>query len=279
MIRERAYGKINLHLQVTGKREDGYHTLNTVFARISLYDTVYVEAVREPIVDLVINGPYELPKGPSNICYKAARWYLSRYGIKDWGVKIIVEKRIPPGSGLGGGSADAGAVIRALTRFFGEADPDLVKDSAEIGADVPFFVSGYSLAYAEGIGEELEPIDAVPENTKVFLCLSDFRVSAKEAYEGLDRIYEDVLRKYPLVYKKRLIDTAKGGDVLSFSEVFFNHLEEPVFKKYPKLLEVKQGLEEKGFPFVLMSGSGSTVYALASQEIEAPEGLLEVNFI
>ncbi len=272
MLRERAYAKVNLHLQVEGKREDDYHLLKTIFAKVSLHDDVFVEAVREPVVELVVNGPYPVPQGPSNIAYKAAKWYLSRYGIKNWGVKIVIEKRIPPASGLGGGSSDAAAVIRALLRFFGEKDPELVRDSSEIGADVPFFVSGASVALAGGIGEKLQPVD-VGKGTGLWLAFSSIHISAKEAYDLLDEIYREVLEKYPLVGGDELLKAVKAWDVDAFGKLFFNHLEMPIFRRYPELEKIKRAFLETGSPFTLMSGSGSTVFAFRPQDCEPPAGL------
>ena len=272
MLREKAYAKVNLHLQVEGKREDDYHLLKTIFAKVSLHDDVFVEAVREPVVELVVNGPYPVPQGPSNIAYKAAKWYLSRYGIKNWGVKIVIEKRIPPASGLGGGSSDAAAVIRALLRFFGEKDPELVRDSSEIGADVPFFVSGASVALAGGIGEKLQPVD-VGKGTGLWLAFSSIHISAKEAYDLLDGIYQEVLEKYPLVGGDELLRAVKAWDVDAFGGLFFNHLEVPIFRRYPELEKIKKAFLETGSPFTLMSGSGSTVFALRVQGCEPPAGL------
>ena len=280
MLRERAYAKVNLHLQVEGKREDDYHLLKTIFAKVSLHDDVFVEAVREPVVELVVNGPYPVPQGPSNIAYKAAKWYLSRYGIKNWGVKIVIEKRIPPASGLGGGSSDAAAVIRALLRFFGEKDPELVRDSSEIGADVPFFVSGASVALAGGIGEKLQPVD-VGKGTGLWLAFSSIRISAKEAYDLLDGIYQEVLEKYPLVGNDEILRVVKAWDVDAFGELFFNHLEVPIFKRYPELEKVKRAFLEAGSPFTLMSGSGSTVFAFRTLACRPPVGLktMEVKIV
>ena len=268
MLKEKAHGKINLHLQVEGKRDDGYHTLLTLFALISLHDTVFIEAHRDPSVELCIRGDYPLPQGSKNIAYKAARWYLARYGIKNWGVKITIEKRIPPGSGLGGGSSDAGAVIRALVRFFGESDPDLVRDSVEIGADVPFFVSGAHLALASGVGEQIEPLSARIAPPGLLVAVPPFSLSTKEVYEAFDALQKEAHSLHPPLEKSAIADAASSGDASSFRELFYNHLELPVFKKHPELEAAKKRFYEAGAIFAQMTGSGSALFALCSGSFE-----------
>ncbi len=271
MIRIRSWAKINLHLQVASKREDGYHCLQTVFARVSLHDDVFIEAKREPVVELFVNGGGGVPHGPKNIAFKAARWYLNRFKI-NWGVKIIINKRIPPGSGLGAGSSNAGAVIRGLAQFFGEWDPKVVVEAVSLGADVPFFIMDVPFAYAEGVGEVMEVIE--PErgfDEKIALLYPGFGVSTKEAFELFDAEEKSDLS---LLSKDEIISTFKSSDWESMSRLFFNHLEVPVFKKHPELAQNKKFLKEKGALFSLMSGSGSTVYGIFGEEIklEPPSG-------
>ena len=278
MLKEKAFAKVNLHLQVTGKRKDGYHTLQTIFAKISIHDTVYIEAIREPKVELSVRGQFHTPTGPKNIAFKAAQWYLKRYGIKNWGVKIIVEKNIPPGSGLGGGSSDAAAVIRAMVRFFGEKDPQLVEASSTIGADVPFFVSDVSVAYAEGIGEKIEPIKVDLSHLPLHLWIGDFPISTKEIFDLFDSFRDEVLSKKPPLPKARLIECTKDANPEAFRSTFFNHLEEPVFSRYPKIADVKKTLQQLG-AFCLMSGSGSTVYTVGEIKDKGDLELCRVNFV
>ena len=270
MIKEKAYAKLNLHLQVVGKREDDYHLLNTLFVRISLHDLVMVEAIREPAVELSISGPYRVPQGAKNIAHKAARWYLKRYGIRGWGVKILIEKRIPPAGGLGGGSADAAAVIRAMVRFFGERDPKMVEESAEIGADVPFLLSDYSVALASGIGERLRPVEADLSAFKFHLFTSEEGLSTKDVFELFDKLSEEAASKHPPLEEDAIVEVAKSCDLERFKKRFFNHLEIPVFRIRPDLEELKRKLIKR-YPFVLLSGSGPTLYAVTEADGNHPE--------
>ncbi len=265
MLREKAFAKVNLHLQITDVREDGYHNLQTVFVRISLHDNIYIEAKREPVVELSIDGPYTVPTGPKNIVYKAARWYLKRYGIKNWGVKIAIEKRMPPGSGLGSGSSDAGAVIRGLIRFFGEKDDKLLEDIAEIGADVPFFVSNYSVAVAEGVGEKLFPIEVDLKGREVWVFIPDFSLSTKEIYEEFDKMQDEVLKEKPLLDRGKILEVVKTADFSLYSQHFFNHLEYPAFRRCPGLSDLKRLLVGNS-TFAQMTGSGSGFFALGFKE-------------
>ncbi len=279
MLKERAHAKLNLHLQITGVREDGYHTLSTVFVRVSLYDLVMVEFLREPVVEVRILGDYKVPQGPDNVVYKAVKWYLARYGIKGWGAKVLVEKRIPPGSGLGGGSADAGATIRALVRFFKEYDDGLVADSARIGADVPFFVADVPVAYAEGVGEVLEPVDVDFSSVGFYLSIPPVAVSTARAFSLFDGMREEVLSEYPLLSREEIVEVLKSGDPAVWAGRFFNHLEIPVFKEHEAVKKEKERLLNMGFPFVLMSGSGSAVYGALRGKLDADGGLIKLEVV
>ncbi len=257
MIRIKSWAKINLHLQVSSKREDGYHCLETIFARLSLHDDVFIEAKREPIVELFIDGFDNVPQGPKNIAFKAAKWYLNRFKI-NWGVKIVINKKIPPQSGLGAGSSNAGAVIRGLAQFFGEWDPQLVVDSVVLGADVPFFVMDVPFAYAEGVGEIIEPLEPKRKfDEKIALLYPGFGVSTKEAFE----LFDAEKNVMPLLSKEEMVSSFKSGDWNKMKQLFFNHLETPVFKKYPEIARNKEFLIKNSM-FALMSGSGSAVYGI-----------------
>ena len=264
MVRIKAYAKVNLHLQVESERPDGYHNLKTVFAKIDLHDVVYVEAQREPIIKVDVTGEYQSPSGARNIAFKAAKWYFKRYGI-NWGAKILIEKRIPPGGGLGGGSSDAAAVIKGFRKIFGEWDTEVIKDSAAIGADVPFFVLDTPIAFAEGIGEILTPVDVKLENPLVLIIPGIF-ISTKEIFELFDKNKSH--KELPLLTENKIIEVIESKDWGLIQKTFYNHLEIPVFEKYPNLREIKHKLYEKGALFSLMSGSGSTIYGVFDKERE-----------
>ncbi len=272
MIRVKSYAKINLHLAVLSKRQDGYHNLQTIFARISLYDEVFLEAKREPVVELLVRGDKGVPQGSRNLAFKAARWYLNRYKI-EWGVRILIDKKIPPKSGLGGGSSNAAAVIRGLGQFFKEWDPEIVRDSVVLGADVPFFISDIPFAYAEGIGEIIEPIENLSFREKVALICPDFGVSAKEAFELYDKFGSGHGK---IMEKNHLIETLLSEDWKKMKDVFFNDLEAPLFKKYPDLLLNKDLLINEGSLFSLVSGSGSSVFGIFEdkKDFVCPKGEL-----
>ena len=180
----RANAKINLTLNITGRLPNGYHTLRSIMQSISLHDIVTVEKTASPEIEVICgNG---IPSGEQNIAYKAAREFFRFTGISDKGVRISIEKHIPSEAGLGGGSADAAAVICCLNKLFGTKLPqkDLCEIGASVGADVPFCIVG-GTALCEGIGEVITSLSPL-ECECVLIAKGRLGVSTKEAYAKLD---------------------------------------------------------------------------------------------
>ncbi|MCL1952111.1 MAG: 4-(cytidine 5'-diphospho)-2-C-methyl-D-erythritol kinase, partial [Oscillospiraceae bacterium] len=179
----RAYAKINLLLDVTGKRPDGYHSVAMIMQSIDLHDTVTVEAASGPGIEIACNLPY-IPTDRRNIAWKACE----AFGITE-GLKITLEKRIPGQAGLGGGSADAAAVLTALRDMFRPGMPDgaLREIGARVGADVPFCLAG-GCCLAEGIGELLTPLPCLPEEYEIEVLKPSAGVNTARAYAALDSI-------------------------------------------------------------------------------------------
>lgn len=221
-----AYAKINWSLRITGKRPDGYHDLETVFQQISLHDTLTFTP--SPSLSLTCSDP-SIPTDESNLVLRAAR----AAGATG---HIHLEKRIPAGGGLGGGSSDAAATLRALA----PAGTPLAELALSLGSDVPFFLVG-GTAYATGRGEVLTPLPPVPP-TPLLLLLPEERVLTREAFARITR------------YSPRL-----GIGAYRSREVFTNDFEEPVFALLPRLRELKERLYAAGAAWAGMSGSGSTI--------------------
>lgn len=220
MIETRAYAKINWSLRITGKRADGYHDLETIFQTISLYDTLVFRESNE--LTLTCDDP-SIPVDETNLILRAARALGKTAAIE-------LRKRIPAGGGLGGGSSDAAATLRAL----GGNRGDLHEIALSLGSDVPFFLLG-GTAYATGRGEILTPMP--PIRASLLLVLPEERVMTKDAFARITRYSQPAGMNAP----------------------YTNDFEEPVFALLPRLREYKQRLLDAGATWAGMSGSGSTI--------------------
>ena len=248
-----APAKVNLGLSVLGRRADGYHELHTVFAALQVGDRLFLEPIPEG-VELEVRGS-ALPAGPDNLVYKAAVAYLNAAGWPG-GVKVVLEKNLPVAAGLGGGSSDAAAVLRGLSRLY-PASLDLPGLALRLGADVPFFLEA-GLAEARGVGEQLRPLGSLEAH--LVLLNPGIAVSAADAYRHL-----------------RPEEWQPGLDVLGILAAlrageeppYWNTLEQPVFRLVPYLQELKLELRRAGLRGVLMSGSGSSLFGLARDAEEA----------
>ena len=228
----RAYAKINWALRVTGKRADGYHDIETLFQTVSLHDTLTIDPARS--LSLTCSDP-AIPTDDRNLVIRAAK----AAGLV---ARIHLEKRIPAGGGLGGGSSDAAAVLAFADQF------DL-QVALSIGSDVPFFVRG-GTQYATGRGEVLTPLPKVAP-VPLLLLIPDERVSTAAAYASLRR------SSPPLgvgLYRRMIAD-----DLLSHASELVNDFEDAIFARIPRLHTLKTRLYECGAAWAAMSGSGSTI--------------------
>ncbi|PWU10617.1 MAG: 4-(cytidine 5'-diphospho)-2-C-methyl-D-erythritol kinase [Verrucomicrobia bacterium] len=251
--------KINLSLRILGKRQDGYHEIETLMTFVTLEDSLELELISEGKVTLECEGQ-EAPSDHTNLAVIAANAYLQEAGLKS-GVKIFLEKHIPSGAGLGGGSSDAASVLRGLDALhdgrIGRAS--LSSIAAKIGSDVPFFL-GYAAAWCRGRGEVCEPVSFSGFDRSVLLVKPPFSVSTNWAYSRLENA-----KKIPgLPYDSQ---SSPWGDLS-------NDLEVPVFEKFPLLGIIKRWLLERvEVEVALMSGSGSTIFAIL-REAEAADHLM-----
>ena len=272
MVRADAYAKINLALDITGKRPDGYHEIKSVMQELSLHDHVDLEINADPFVKLFVTGAgTEIPTDVTNAAVKAANLMRETFRIPE-GVSIHITKRIPAAAGLGGGSADAAAVIRGMNALFGLGldTGRMAELGAKIGADVPFCVPG-GTALAEGIGEKLTALPAMPEFS-VLLVKPSEGVSTKEAYEAFDTLPSV---PHPDVDGAAALLRGKPEKNAQWLKAFRNHcgnvLEAAAGEKLPVIPEIRTALEENGAEFCMMSGSGSCVYGLFTEETKAWE--------
>ncbi len=251
--------KINLGLDVTCRRDDGFHELCTVMVPVKeLFDVVEVELnaehseVRFRSTGLVIDCPAE-----DNLCIKAAQLVLQRYGKEGQGVDISLDKRVPFGAGLGGGSSDATAVIMALNELLALnlAEQELIDLAAELGSDTAFFVRN-TPQYCTGRGEIMEPMPAdfceLIESLRIEVIKpDDIHISTREAFSGI----KPTEAATPLLeLLKRPIESWQGA--------VKNDFEPHIFKNHPALEGIKNRFKERGAIYTAMSGSGSAIFAL-----------------
>ena len=250
----KAFAKINLSLDVLGKRENGYHDVCMVMQTVSVFDLITVERIASGI-ELSTNLPY-LPLDKNNLAYKAAQEFFAYTGIKS-GVRIDIFKRIPVGAGLAGGSSNASAVLKAMNKLFsaGLSLKELCNIGVKIGADVPYCVLG-GTRLAEGIGEKLSPLPKLPK-CSIVLVKPSFSISTKSVYEKIDS-YQDYARPDTAT----LIKGLKEKNLETISSSMCNVLEEVSISEHPVLEKVKEELISRGAICAQMSGSGPTVFGI-----------------
>lgn len=253
-VTEAAYGKINLYLDVLGKRPDGYHEIKSVMHTVSLCDTVTVTLGGEGR-RMTCSDP-TLTCGEDNLCLRAANAFFDAIG-SDEGCSLHLEKRLPREAGLGGGSADAAAVFRALNTLCGEplSREELIQVSAKVGADVPFCLVGGS-CLAEGIGERLSPFPTLPP-CHLVISGGIGHVSTPEAYRQIDTTPPQ--KKGDFVAFEAAM---RGGDLKEICKHLYNRFEDTL----PSSQKVKAILREEGACGALMTGSGAAVFGLFEGE-------------
>jgi 4-diphosphocytidyl-2-C-methyl-D-erythritol kinase len=262
-VTEPGFAKLNLFLRVLGRREDGYHDLETLMLPLTLADYVTVETRRDDLgIVVTVTGPEagEVPTGKGNLAFEAAAGIREATGRPD-GVWITIDKRIPAAAGLGGGSADAAAVLRVLGRTWSVPIEGLLAAAVRVGSDVPGLVHREPVM-ARGRGESVEPID-VPRLDWVLLP-GPFEVSAADAYWWWD---EDAGHTGP--DPGPVIEAARHGDVDALSSLLFNDLERPVAGRHPEVIEATRVLLEAGAVGTIMCGSGPTVAGLCQDRKHA----------
>lgn len=261
--------KINLFLEILRRREDGYHEIETVMQTVGLYDDIHLRPSRSG-TRLSFEGR-DVPSGPENLAFRAVELLKRRYEIRE-GVHIHIVKRIPVAAGMGGGSSNAAAMLRGLNRLWdlGLSVGELRALASSLGADVPFFVTG-GTAVCRGIGEQVQPLP-FPGEMPLLLVHPGFPLPTAEIYTGL---------KMPLTSPPRdskiMISAIRKTAVKKISEALFNRLEESVFERAGFLFELKKELRKAGAEGALVSGSGATMFAIASDPAGAARLQKEVE--
>ena len=259
VVRTRAHGKINLGLDVLRKREDGYHEVRTIMQRVGLYDGIEIQclgnlgAMRH--IGIETNLKY-LPANENNLAYRAAELLMDEFGITE-SIHIKIRKMIPVAAGMGGGSADAAAVLKGINRMFDLhlTEAELMERSIKLGADVPYCVMG-GTALAEGIGEILTPIPPMQECI-IVLARASISLSTRIVYGNLN---VDEIKNHPDI--DGMIDSIYRNDLRGMAGRLGNVLEEVTVAEYPVIGEIKQIMLNMGALNAVMSGSGPTVFGV-----------------
>lgn len=255
-IQLKSRAKINLSIDVLGKREDGYHLVEMIMQTIDLFDKIKIFSLKEDTI-IIESNSLDIPLDSTNIVYKAADLIKKQYNIKE-GVKIIIEKNIPIAAGMAGGSSNAAAVLVGLNQLWQLklSENKLKELGLKLGADVPFCIGGQT-ALAENIGEKLTKIDGLSENIFILVCKSELFVSTKEIYEEID---SKIIEKRP--NNKLLIQLLKENKIQQIADNMYNVLEEVTRERYPVIEEIEKIMMENDALGSMMSGSGPTVFGL-----------------
>ncbi len=250
----KAYAKINLTLDITGRREDGFHTLDTVMQSVSVFDMVELRRTEKPGVRVWCSKEY-LPVDTKNTAYRAASLFLEYCGLTGGGVEISLEKSIPTRAGMGGGSADAAAVLRGLDRLFETKLPlsTLMELGSRVGADVPFCVRG-GACRCTGIGETVEPVPVLPPCILV-VCKPPAGMSTPRAYALIDRFPPARAQATP-----KMLRALGARDLRQIGQSLSNRFDQTM--RLMQVKEIKRTMASAGALGAMMTGSGSAVYGI-----------------
>lgn len=261
-IKIKAYGKINLGIDVLRKREDGYHDVSMIMQTVDLYDSLSIEKSNLKSISLNSNSSF-MPTDHNNIVHKATDLFRQHFNITQ-GVNIHIEKNIPVAAGLGGGSADAAASLIALNQLFktNASQDDLMHLGVQIGADVPFCILK-GTALSEGIGEILTPLAPIPS---CYILLVNPNISVSTPF-----VYNNLVLDHKVVHPNiaAMKEAIAIGSLKSLAKFMGNILETVTINQYPIIKNIKDRMIKEGALVSLMSGSGSTVFSIFEDKTTA----------
>ena len=269
----KAYGKINLGLDVLRRREDGYHDVRMIMQTVGIFDRVDLVWKEEPGIEVETNL-YYLPTNENNLVYKAAKLLMDEFQVHE-GLLISLRKFIPVAAGMAGGSSDAAAVLFGVNKMFrlGLTTEELMERGVKIGADVPYCILR-GTALSEGIGEVLTSLSPVPQ-CQVLVAKPGINVSTKFVYENL---HANDLRPEQHPDIDGMIRAIKAQDLQGIADKLGNVLETVTVKEYPVIQEIKDKMLEFGAIGSLMSGSGPTVFGLFTNPKAAQQAYEELRY-
>ena len=253
----KSHAKVNIGLQIRNQRPDGYHNIHTIFQELDFHDTIRLEK-RDSNCQFSSNVDW-LAKDDSNLCVMAWQKMVDVFGLG--GVSIELEKRIPAGGGLGGGSSNAATILKGLRKLYelDVSDDELETIGIDLGADVPFFIKGKT-QIGDGIGEILKPIEIII-NGYYLLVAPDLQIGTKWAYGEFKNILDrpnEIVNFLGFIRK----------EIIPF-ELFENDFEAIVVPAYPEIGQIKNSLRVHGARFASLSGSGSTVFGVFDEDADA----------
>ena len=272
-IREKAYAKLNISLDVMDSRADGYHDMLMVMQTVTLWDDIHIVLNSEGRMSAASNLRF-IPADERNLAVKAAIRFFKELGEENTGAHIEMQKRIPVGAGMAGGSADAAAVLRGLNKLYDRkfSLEKLMELGADVGSDVPFCVMG-GTALAQGRGEILSPLPPMPECSFV-ICKPEFSISTPELFKKLDAC---PMRRHPDT--QGIIQALEDGDLVRICRRMYNVFEDVDDRRMRSVGEIKGALLDNGAISAMMTGTGSAVFGVyedetaANKALEAMEGL------
>ena len=298
-ISKKAYAKVNLSLDIVGRREDGYHLVRMVMQSLDIADDLVFERLDTPKIEVLLNGNVgdgsemnseatsgdknlgRVPLDEDNLIYKVARLMLEQHVWKrqpDAGVRITLTKNIPIAAGMAGGSSDAAATFRGINELFevGLLDKDLMDMGVTLGADIPYCIMG-GTALSEGIGEDLTRLPDLPD-CYFLVAKPPISVSTGEAYGGYDRLIRELEETEEGSARRRVkspdvdgqVDAIYSGDLQGVADRFLNVLEYVTAENHPEIKELERIMLEGGAINSMMSGSGPTVFGIYDS-LEAAE--------
>ena len=255
-----SYAKINVGLRILRKRDDGYHDLETIFYPVKLHDVINIEIQRSDndhnSVILKSDKPF-IPLSKDNLCYKAVEHFFTEFRIKEcYTISLIINKNIPVGGGLGGGSSNAAAIIRFLIEFMkidiSSSREKILNLALSIGSDVPFFLL-HKPCYAGSRGEKMILLKEFKISYDILIVNPNHHISTKWAFERLN--FRKGLSRAPVLKDIKIFEPGNFN-------LLENDFEEIVFKKFPEIRVIKEELIEMGAEFSSMSGTGATMYGM-----------------
>ena len=259
-IREKAYAKLNISLDVGAKRPDGYHEMNMVMQTVSLCDELTVAQTGDGRIAARSNLRF-IPSDERNLAVKAARVFFAAAGIEEQGLLLTLRKRIPVGAGMAGGSADAAATLRALNRMYGArfGVSELETLAQQVGSDVAFCVAG-GTALAKGRGEILEPLPSLPD-CRIVICKPEFSISTPELFRKLDSA---PLRHHPDT--AGILEALEKGDLRAICRRMYNVFEDVGDRRLRTVAQIKSRMLDYGALGSIMTGTGSAVFGVYNDE-------------
>lgn len=266
----KALGKINLGLDVLGRRDNGYHDVRMVMQTVYLYDQIKIERTKEPGIQLSTNLFY-LPVNENNLAYQAANLLMEEFQISE-GVKITLDKHIPVAAGMAGGSSNAATVLFGINQMFslGLSQKELMERGVTLGADVPYCIMRGTVL-AEGIGEILTPLPDMPK-CYILIAKPPISVSTKMVYEKLDA---HEIQEHPDI--DGILHGLENQDLQQIASCMGNVLEKVTIEEYPFIEEIKSVMKDNGALNAMMSGSGPTVFGIYDDKQRAKNAASKIK--